>query len=148
MPNIHSLYINGFADIPTEKGIYIVKIPYGFNLKFLDSTTSFSHLNSKSLLYDVPLLEEKYFRLIDKDILYIGKAACKKGLQQRIRQYINYGYQKSKIHRGGRAIWQIKNCDQLIIEFSICDDCESQEKKLLSDYYIRNGSYPVANWRL
>lgn len=148
MTTIAYLHANGYIDIPIDKGIYIIKKPCDLAIKFLDKTTAITDFKSKRLLYDVEILKNKYSGLQDKNILYIGKAACKKGLRQRIGQYIDYGYNEGKIHRGGRAIWQIENCEQLIIDFYCCEECEQEEKSLLKNYKILNGNYPLANWRL
>ena len=148
MTTIASLYINGYKEIPIEKGIYIVRKPIDFAIEFMDKTAAITHFKSKNLLYSAKMLDDKYSRLQDKNILYIGKAGCKKGLRQRIRQYVKYGYSKGKIHRGGRAIWQISNCKNLTIEFYSCADCETEEKKLLENYKSANGDLPLANWRL
>ena len=148
MPSITYFHSNGYNEIPTKKGIYIVKIPGDFTVKFLDKTTAITDFESKKLLYDIEILKNKYSGLQDKNILYIGKAACKKGLRQRISQFINYGYNEGKIHRGGRAIWQIENCEQLVVDFYCCEKCEQEEKSLLNKYKIHNGNSPLANWRL
>jgi len=146
--DITYLVTNGYNEIPINKGIYIVRIPCNFTVKFLDKTPAISDFKSKNLLYDIKMLENKYSSLQDKNILYIGKADCEKGLRQRIGQYIDYGYKKGKIHRGGRAIWQIENYEKLLIDFYCCIECEHEEKNLLKNYKFLNGDYPLANWRL
>ena len=145
---IRELYESRCINVPKVSGIYFVKKPKNFNIEINIATVSYQYIKDKSLIYDKSLLGKKYEKLLDKDILYIGKANCKNGLHKRIKQYILYGYQKSKLHKGGRAIWQIINCKDLIVEFYECHDCELQEKKLLMEYHNRNGTYPLANWRL
>ncbi|MDD5891692.1 MAG: hypothetical protein PUC72_04060, partial [Bacteroidales bacterium] len=80
---------------------------------------------------------------------YIGKANGKNGLQQRLKQYVLYGYNKSKIHKGGRAIWQLENSKDFMVEYACVDNPEEIEKQLIIKYKEQNnGAYPLANWRL
>lgn len=144
---IGSLRDNGFAELPTEKGIYIIKRPDDFEVKFSKDTIAISQYRGRSLLYDIKTLEDKYTNVQNKDILYIGKAGGKGGLKKRLLQYIKSGYKKYNNHRGGRAIWQIEKCDELIVDFYCCDNCEEEEKRLLKEYKEHNKTYPLANWR-
>ena len=136
-----------FAEIPTKEGIYWIRVPREFQVCFLDTKTAMKYFRGKEMLYPQEKLVDKYVNLKEKEILYIGKASAKKGLKQRICQYIKYGYGLGKIHRGGRAIWQIDGCENLLIEYRCCDNSEREEKRLLLEYRERNNSYPLANWR-
>lgn len=103
----------------------------------------------KVLLYDKSILCSKYNQCIDKKVLYIGKATGKNGLQQRLKQYVLYGYNKSIIHKGGRAIWQLENSKDFMVEYACVDNPEEIEKQLIIKYKEQNnGAYPLANWRL
>lgn len=128
--------------IPEVSGVYRVLRPEGMPIRFTEHT-----YNHSAKIYPVEVLSHKYEGCKDQEILYIGKADGKKGLRQRLKQYMNYGWDKATNHRGGRAIWQIEDAGFLLLAFEECEDAEAREKQLLADYKAKNGSYPLANWR-
>ena len=69
------------------------------------------------------------------------------GLRQRVLQYVKYGWGTAVNHKGGRAIWQVKDYPLLLLEYEVCENCEQREHELLADYKKENGTYPLANWR-
>ena len=83
----------------------------------------------------------------EKKLLNIGKASGKKGLCQRIRQYVKYGWNEAVNHKGGRAIWQIVNAEQLFLSYEICEDAVNREHELLCKFQEQNHVLPLANWR-
>ncbi len=101
---IKELFDSRCSNVPKTPGVYFVKAPKDFKVEICETSVSFESIKNKLLLYNKSLLHDKYEKLKEKDILYIGKANCKNGLHKRIKQYIMYGYKKSKIHQGGRAI--------------------------------------------
>lgn len=103
--------------------------------------------NPSAKLYSAEQLSRKYSTCTNQEILYIGKADGKKGLRQRLKQYMNYGWGHATNHKGGRAIWQIEDAGLLLLAFEECEDARAREKQLLADYKAKNGSYPLANWR-
>ena len=50
-------------------------------------------------------------------------------------------------HRGGRAIWQLKNNKKLLIEIEPCEKPREKERQFLIEYYEKYNSYPYANWK-
>lgn len=91
------------------------------------------------------------------NILYIGKAEPKKGLRQRIEQYLQTGKDKHGNHNGGKAIWQFKNIDNLILCYISEDNLSENHTKtiisstietaLLDKFKEIYSTYPLANWR-
>ena len=73
-------------------------------------------------------------------------------MRQRIRQYTKHGYGKAKNHTGGRAIWQLENNKELLIQIESCDtdiDPEAIESILLNEYYLaHNNTLPFANFEM
>lgn len=139
---LQTLYRYGCDCIPEAPGVYRVLRPEGMSIRFTEHT-----YNHSAKIYPVEVLSHKYEGCKDQEILYIGKADGKKGLRQRLKQYMNYGWDKATNHRGGRAIWQIEDAGFLLLAFEECEDAEAREKQLLADYKAKNGSYPLANWR-
>lgn len=131
---------NNYASLPKKtSGIYMVTVPNEFVVRFTREVENKSHP-----IYCVEELIEK-FNQGDKKTLYIGKA---KDLQKRIKQYISYGLNKGKVHKGGRAIFQIEDYKQLEIELIYTNDYVLEEKKLQKQYLIDNKVLPLANWRI
>ena len=85
--------------VSPRKGIYCIRVPLGMEINFKDTID-----NHSGDAYRVEDLESKR---VSSDILYIGKASGKRGLFQRLRQYMRYGFGTGGNHRGGRAIFQI-----------------------------------------
>lgn len=143
--------LNNYSSLPKSSGIYIVTTEEDENVEFLDTTTAITEYikdgQVKNLLYDKAKLAEKYSKG-NKKVLYIGKAECKNGgLQKRIKQLLDYALGKNKIHRGGRALWQIKDWDKLILYYYELDCAKAKENELLCLHKIEYSVFPVANWR-
>lgn len=129
----------GIPDVP---GVYWVLAPEGLPIQFEPTSP-----NPAAPPYPVDVLTQKYAGCKDKQVLYIGKAGGKKGLRQRLKQYMKYGWNKAVNHKGGRAIWQIQNAGMLLLTYEPCSDCAAREHQLLHDYHAANDCYPLANWR-
>lgn len=130
--------------VSKDKGVYIVKCPKDMKIVFNDM-----QYNRNIVPYDKNILQNKYSLTNNEEILYIGKAEGKKGLYQRIWQYIKTGCHNGTNHKGGRGIFQINNYENLIIETKSCDNAREEERKLLEKFKkIHNGNLPVANRRL
>lgn len=139
---LQTLYRCGCDCIPEIPGVYWVLRPEEMTIRFTEHT-----YNHSAKLYPVEVLSHKYEKCKDQEILYIGKADGKKGLRQRLKQYMNYGWGHATNHKGGRAIWQIEDAGLLLLAFEECEDARAREKQLLADYKAKNESYPLANWR-
>ncbi|CAM2076734.1 MAG: hypothetical protein NSGCLCUN01_00919 [uncultured Clostridium sp.] len=141
---IKELYNNNCVNVPNKPGIYIVKLPDNFKVDILDTTTGINEYKGKSLLLEKDKLINKFDKISNNSVLYYGKA---EDLKRRIKQYVKYGYAEDRGHRGGRAIWQIKGCHDLIIEYYLNSFPREYEKKLLQEFKEKNNSYPFANWK-
>lgn len=132
-------------NIPETRGIYRIVLPEGMQVAF--SAEIKGHPVADA--YDVGLLERKYEQTGCSELLYIGKAGGRRGLRQRIRQYLLYGFGEGNNHRGGRAVFQITGFEKLICVWEECMECEKEEHRLLKEFFGACGekTYPVANWR-
>ena len=81
------------------------------------------------------------------DDRFLGFKKGKRGLRQRLKQYMDYGRGNGNIHAGGRAVWQISDCGLLLLAYEACENAGERERQLLQEYREKNGSYPLANWR-
>lgn len=132
-------------DIPRKPGMYTIIVPLGFQVRFLNVTTAIENFKGINLLYPPDELQTKFERG-DRRILYIGKAAGRQGLRQRLRQMIRYGWGEGTNKRGGRAIWQIENCYSLLVGYCECDNPRIAENEALRGYFNTFDILPVANW--
>ena len=139
---LQSLYCCECENIPEKAGVYWVLRPAGMPIRFTEQI-----YNRSAPLYSAELLSNKYLNCQNQEVLYIGKADGKKGLRQRLKQYMNYGWNNATNHKGGRAIWQIEGAGLLLLAYEECEDARAREKQLLADYKAENGCYPLANWR-
>ena len=130
------------ADIPDQPGIYFVCVPQGMDIQFQPTAP-----NQHAPLYGKNILQEKYRRCGNKTVLYIGKASGKRGLRQRLRQYIKYGWDEAVNHKGGRAIWQVEHAERLMLTYEVCIDADAREHRLLNNFRDQYGTLPLANWR-
>lgn len=128
--------------IPNVPGVYWIIAPQKMIIQLENSIT-----NRFATPYPVEKLEGKYHSCIEQHILYIGKANGRHGLRQRIRQYVKYGWNEAINHKGGRAIWQIKDADMLLLKYECCSNCDDREHQLLKEFKEKNKFYPLANWR-
>ncbi len=139
---LHELIGNSCQNIPETPGVYWVLVPEGMTISFTAEAR-----NQHAPLYPVKTLLRKHEKCAEREVLYIGKAEGAGGLRQRLKQYMKYGQGTGKIHKGGRAIWQVENAGLLLLAYETCANAESREKQLLQEYKIRNNTYPLANWR-
>ena len=130
------------ADIPDQPGIYFVCVPQEMDIQFQPTAP-----NQHAPLYGENILQEKYRRCGNKTVLYIGKASGKRGLRQRLRQYIKYGWDEAVNHKGGRAIWQVEHAERLMLTYEVCIDADAREHRLLNNFRDQYGTLPLANWR-
>lgn len=138
-------------------GIYKVYLPRDFELLINSTTDAISTYQGRSQLYPAQRLQQKYAKICsissidgeDRRLLYVGKAEHSKGrgLRKRVTEFVQYGYGACSNHRGGRAIWQLQNNKELLIELLECQNPASQETQELERYKAKYGAYPFANWR-
>lgn len=139
---VGELCANHCRSIPDTPGIYWIFAPEGMPVLFHER-----EYHPKAQIYPLEKLHNKFALCTEHKTLYIGKAEGKRGLQQRLKQYMDYSQGKGTIHRGGRAIWQIENAEFLLVAYETCEHPSIQEHQLLQCYRKQNGTYPLANWR-
>lgn len=147
------------SDIPKTSGIYIVELANNKKVEILETSSAIKeYTDSKgkthNLLYSKKVLEDK-LQYVDEKILYIGKAESKEGgLYERISLLIKYSLGNCKNHIGGRALWQIKDWENILnLYWYEVEESEKIEKYLLNLHSKEHPNkkkgltYPFANWR-
>lgn len=139
---LQSLHDTACAEIPEQRGIYFIHVPQGMEIRFQSTA-----INHHAPFYDTTVLREKYHNCGNQTVLYIGKASGKKGLRQRIRQYMKYGWNEAVNHKGGRAIWQVEHAERLLLTFEVCPNADAREHQLLKEFRQKYRTLPLANWK-
>ena len=81
-------------NVPETHGIYKIILPAEMELRFVERIEGHPAADT----YDVETLTDKYKQSGYSKLLYVGKAGGRRGLRQRIRQYLLYGF-------GGYGYW-------------------------------------------
>jgi len=132
---------NGRYDyIPKKAGVYRVLNLDDIQIDFLPYST-----NNSCVPYPIAMLQNKYGKTKLGNVLYIGKGV---NLHNRIKQYVKFGMGLVDNHKGGRAIFQIKDYKNLYIEVLLCQRCECVEKSMLMGYVECYQELPVANMKV
>lgn len=79
---------------------------------------------------------------VDTAMLFVSRAAT---LRTRVRQLVEFGHGKPVAHAQGRAIWQLADCDQLIVGYQLASDPKGAEAEWLAAFQARYGTLPFAN---
>ncbi len=133
--------------IPRMKGVYMVLNLDNKPPEFLEIGTG-GYFKGKNPNVSVGDLKSNW---VDNTIVvYIGKAG-KDGsgatLQSRLRQYFGFGQGGNVGHYGGRLIWQLKNCKDLIVCWKALptEDPRTFEANLIQQFYSKFSNRPFAN---
>jgi hypothetical protein len=81
-------------------------------------------------------------------VVYVGKAAGRKGLQRRLDDLVSFGYGKAVGHWGGRLLWHLPEKEKLLVRWRTCpgDEADSAETKAIKDFKDVHGEKrPFAN---
>jgi len=81
-------------------------------------------------------------------VVYVGKAAGRKGLKGRLRQLLDFGLGKPIGHRGGRLLWHLENSGELLVRWRSCtgEEAESAETEAIAHFKTTyGGRRPFAN---
>ena len=80
------------------------------------------------------------------EVVYVGKG---NNIQQRLKQYADFGAGKPIGHWGGRYIWQLADSDRLIVAWALCGPEETaamMEARILRRFkQEHHGRLPFAN---
>ncbi|MCE5198998.1 MAG: hypothetical protein ABFD54_18130 [Armatimonadota bacterium] len=135
------------TSVPRQMGVYVIfresLTPPAFRAVSIGG-----HFKSKDPTVPEHLLREQW--VVDAMVIYIGKAGGRSQtatLQSRMRQYMQFGCGKPVGHRGGRFIWQLADCEDLLVAWKPLDLQEPRqvEREMISDFIRIYGVKPFAN---
>lgn len=135
------------STIPKIKGVYLVLNPNYRKPEYLQIGTG-GHFKGKNPNVLIDELESNWVE--NSLVVYIGKAGgltSKATLNSRLKQYFRYGQGKNIGHWGGRLIWQLKNCNDLIVCWKplLNNDPRTFESSLIKRFVSKFSKRPFAN---
>lgn len=134
--------------VPMESGVYVVLRSSSSPPAFLTANNA-GRLKGRDPAVPRPALEAAWVH--GAAVLYIGKASSggsrRRGLRKRLDEYRRYGAGELVSHWGGRYIWQLRDCDELLAAWrpTPAEDPEAVESALISNFVRQHGARPFAN---
>jgi hypothetical protein len=137
------------ADLPTAPGVYAVVRP-SHDAPAFSGDSPAGRVKGKDPAVAVDVLAKRWVE--GPEVLYIGTAtlgsAGRRGLQKRIDEYRRNGAGEPTAHRGGRYIWQLEDCEDLLVAWNVTDeDAATVGSRMLDHFGERYGALPFANLR-
>jgi len=132
------------AGVPTNAGIYLIERKSLEKPVFVDSTGG--RFKGKDPNYSSEVVRSNW--VDDAQIVYIGKAAGKRGLKMRLTQLIDFGCGKPVGHRGGRLLWHLQDNKELLVRWRVyaTDEADHAETAAIADFKeSHHGARPFAN---
>lgn len=131
------------GNIPHTSGVYIVLYPTTEHPQFMERGTG-GFFKDKNPDVSIEKLQAKWVE--NEAVIYIGKA---EDLNNRVKQYIDFGSGKPVGHYGGRYIWQIESSDNLTVCWKDFENTREKEKEMILEFKDEhNGMLPFANLKL
>jgi hypothetical protein len=131
--------------VPKHPGIYLIERHTRNIPEFVESTGGW--FKGKNPNYSRAIALTKWVE--QASIVYIGKAAGKNGLHERLKQLIDFGCGKPIGHRGGRLLWQLDDSQELLVRWQIHAKNEAAGAETLAIAEFKkshDGKRPFANW--
>ncbi|MGW8744705.1 hypothetical protein [Streptomyces sp. NPDC055794] len=135
------------SDVPTGHGIYVVIRRDTRPPSFLTASPA-GHLKGRDPSVTADRLGAAW--VDGATVVYIGKAAGRDGLRQRLAEYRRHGAGLPSGHWGGRYIWQLADSDALLVAWQPMagEDAAEAEQDLIDEFKaLHGGALPFANLR-
>jgi hypothetical protein len=146
---IRRLRFSDFSIVPDDPGIYLVVCNRSYRKKFLEKSLG-GHFKKRDPTVPTCRLEASWVR--GTAVLYIGQAGGGKSnetLRKRLKSYIRFGSGEPTAHWGGRLIWQLSDCDVLLVCWKrvLSSDPLEVEARLIREFKAVYSTRPFANLR-
>lgn len=146
---IRELQATRCRDVPQDPGVYLV-VRQSSRVCAFSTRSCGGWFKGEDPGLPVSQLRQHW---VDKAmVIYVGKAGggrSKAHLQQRLRAYMRFGAGEPVGHRGGRLIWQLEDCLDLIVCWRPSGDQDAAltESELIRKFADIYGRRPFANLR-
>lgn len=135
------------AEVPSLPGVYIVMRDSAAPPEFLATSPVSANTKRKKIPYVVTELQARWVE--QTPVVYVGKTGGSGNnatLQKRIRAFIDTGLGGCN-HSGGRAVWQLRDCWNLLVCWQAVDGREPREweRELIAEFAHQYRKLPFAN---
>jgi len=146
---VRELQATRCREVPQEPGVYLILRTPAHVCSFSPSSCG-GRFKGKDPTVPISRLHEHW--IAAAIIIYIGKAGGGRSnavLRRRLWDYMRFGAGEPVGHWGGRLIWQLDNCRDLIVCWkpSRNEDAASIESDLIGSFTASYGRRPFANLR-
>ncbi len=142
---IQQLRSSVLTEVPKTGGVYVVLREIEHTPAFMDVSTGGWFKGKNPTVSRQELMTQW---VPGAHVIYIGKGDGEKGLQGRMKQYLNFGLGRPIGHWGGRLIWQIEASSDFVIAWRLVSGGQTArglESQLLSEFEQQYGRLPFAN---
>lgn len=143
---VKSLIAENYSSIPKVRGIYMLLKP-SKNPSFVKPGKGGFHKGEDPNV-SIETLKENWVE--KSDVIYIGKAGAPTQathLRKRLSTYFRFGQGKPASHKGGRYVWQLKNCYDIVVCWKELPngDPRKEEADLIQAFKQKYDKRPFAN---
>lgn len=130
--------------VPTAEGVYVVLRPAASPPAFLERSPAGGRAGRDP---SAPTADLRRAWVPGADIVYIGKAAGRRGLNQRLNAYRRQGEGRNAGHSGGGYIWQLADSGDLLVAWCAGGEppAARAEAELIAEFTALHGALPFAN---
>ncbi|MCJ7423384.1 hypothetical protein MUP01_03840 [Candidatus Bathyarchaeota archaeon] len=82
------------------------------------------------------------------EVLYFGKTGTSRKsrtLRERITELVRHSQGKTRNHRGGEILWQLRGYEHFEVGYKSNDNPIKEESMLIHEFIKRTGKQPFAN---
>jgi len=133
--------------VPDRSGIYLIERASDSLPEFLEKSTGGVFKKRD------PTCVPEFIRLKwveGAHVVYVGKAAGRKGLRRRLDDLVAFGYGEAVGHWGGRLLWHLPEREKLLVRLRTClpEQADTAETIAIGSFKtVYNGRRPYANLR-
>jgi hypothetical protein len=159
--SIDGISLNGFSErinigvlretrcfgVPPDFGIYLIVRASDCIPEFLPRSTG-GRFKKKDPTCPPEFVRKNWVE--SAHVVYIGKAAGRKGLRRRLYELVAFGYGEAIGHWGGRLLWHLPEREKLLVQWQIWPsaDANRAETAAISNFRnVHNDRRPFANLR-
>jgi len=128
-----------------RRGVYAVVCLLTYTPSFIDPALARRNHNVISP-WSLEKLKKKW--VFGVEVLYFGRAGAnikKHTLRNRLNEFIRHSQGKTKNHREGEILWQLRGYENFEIGYLPTDNPEQEESRLLDLFSSKTGKLPFAN---
>ncbi len=132
--------------VPQDSGIYLILRSSDCVPEFLPTSTG-GRFKKKDPTCLLEFVRENW--VPGAHVVYVGKAAGRKGLSRRLYDLVAFGYGEAVGHWGGRLLWHLPERENLLVRWRTCaeEEADAAETKAIGSFKTLYGMRPYANLR-